>query len=717
MLIIAICAVIAVTASVLLLTLVGKGNGGVVFSSDFENGRGKFTTDAYVDNVTTFSYKEDGGVDNSACLMIESAEANDARFITEVKVRAGKYYRITGSVKAENITGENAYGANISVIASLVRHPYPAVKADGQWHDIEYYVKAPTGGTMKLALRLGYYGGDTAGRAWFDNVAVTQVDKIPEGAVYIDLHTQAAQAPAVTEGAEWNENTYSDTKIIACIAAAVLLLFFLIVYRYARVYDGFGLETPVARPSGKTVSLRTGIIALLAFALVLRLVLSVTYFQCDIDVNLFKYWGNRAFEVGLTNVYNKVPGIDYPPLFIHYLWMASGLSRLFAPLLGGAKDAFYTMLVKLPAGLADCAIGYIIYRIAKKKRMSNEWCLFFAAVWLFNPLAILDSAFWGQVDSLTALCVILCIYLLNEKRYFVSGIILGVGVMLKPQMIIFTPVFFYMWLKEAIRNRSGKNALKTLGLSAGGGIAGALAPNLMFLGMGLTDVTLFEGSAHSLTLRLPWIFSLFSGTVNHYNYATVNCYNFWFLLGKNWTSDSMMFGPLSFHTWGMLAIVLVSLVTLVLYLKSKDAEYMPYLLAAFLYLGVSDFGPRMHERYFFPAVSLLLIVAILANKKVFLGIYSFLSVAGFLSVFDVMVGLQVGSSLRAAGASGDRYGDYYWPSLNLYRGIIAAAMVISFLLVTVFAFLAAFAKDRNLGRPIFAVREETDAETKEVADE
>lgn len=707
-----LCVAVLAAAVLIGMRLGGEKNGSEVFSEDFENGSGGLGTEAYYENITRFSYSREGGVDGSGCVVIESAEGNDARYITEVKVREGKYYRIAGDVKAENLSGENAYGANISVIGSLVRYPFPVAAADGQWHRLEYYIKAPSGGSMTLALRLGYYSGDTAGKASFDNVSVTRVDSVPEGAVYIDLHSSASPSETITETADWNEGTYSDTRLIAVFLVIGLLAVFLIAYRYSRAYDGFGRTEPLAHPWDRELPLRTAVVILFVSALVLRLLLSVTYFQCDIDVNLFKAWGKTADASGLPHVYEKYPGIDYPPLFLHFLWAAAFISRLLSPLLGGAQDAFYTMLVKLPSCLADCAIGYLIYRAAGKKSVSTEWRLFFAALWLFNPITLLDSALWGQVDSITALFVVLCIMLLNEKRYLPAGVMLGLGIMLKPQMLIFSPIFFYMWLKDAVTGKSGQKALKSLGLSAGGTLAGALIPNLLFLGMGMEEIPIeLPFLEEAVQVRLPWIFSLFIGTVNHYSYTSVNCYNFWFLLGKNWVADDEMAGPLSLHLWGMIAIVLVSLLVLFLYWKSKSAEYVPYLMAGLLYLGVSNFGPRMHERYFFPAVALLLIAAILTNKKSLLGLYALLSAGGFLSVWDVMVGLQVGTSLRNAGVAYEKYAYYYWPSLNGYRGCIALLMVASALLTVALACIAALQGEERLGSPIYLSRARKNGES------
>ena len=645
-----------------------------VFLGDFEEGSYDFKTETYLDNVSSFEQDIGGGVDGSSCLKIESTADNDARYVKELYLQARRSYIITGYIKAENISGDKAVGASIQVIgynssgSQVSKEVSSYIKNTGdKWREVELRIdNTSMSNDYKLVLRLGDNSGDTAGVAYFDNVSVRLTSPLTAG-------------------------TYEDMRIISVIIVLAALLIFFIAYRYSAGYQLKGGVRALDIPAGGKLNFRNTVIVLFLIAFFLRIFLSVTYYQCDIDVNLFKSWGNNSLSGGFAQTYNTLgSNIDYPPLYVYCLYTAAALNSAFGGLFGFGQEYFFTVLIKLPSMLSDIAIGYIIFRYAKKYLASEEFCLFLTAAWLLNPLSLLDSACWGQVDSLLTIFVLGSIIFLNKKNYLVAGIFFGLGVMLKPQMFFFLPVFGYMWLKDTVEGKKAVEALKKFGLSVGGALIGVIVPYIPFMHMGFKEIEIFGKN-----INLPWIFSLFMGTADHYTYATVNCYNFWFLLGKNWVKDDKLMGGVSLFTWGMIAIVLISLVTLYFSLKIKNSEGLPYLLAAFMFAAVPCFAPRMHERYFFPAVALLLIAAVIYNSKTLLFTTAGISAAGFLSVSDIMMGLLVGGYLKTQDDS--KYGQYYWPSLEKYNGVIATLMVAVVFLILIYMIFASLKKGKAGG--------------------
>lgn len=93
---------------------------------------------------------------------------------------------------------------------------------------------------------------------------------------------------------------------------------------------------------------------------------------------------------------------------------------------------------------------------------------------------------------------------------------------------------------------------------------------------------------------------------------------------------------LTYFAWGMIAIVVISLLTgdAVTLVKREKQPYV-YLLSAMLIYMVATFGPRMHERYFYPALVLLLAAVIHSNNKLLLGIYGVMSISNFYTVLEV----------------------------------------------------------------------------------
>lgn len=720
---VAICVAAALVLFVIVYALLKAfgGIGSVLLSENFESFSGSgFFFEGYTPGVSEYSVEKGAGKDGGSCLKVVSREENDARLSKKVTLRAGKIYKIEADVKATIESGKK--GANVSILESE-DSSFTFVTNDTWTHVVDYVTVGKTD-SYTVALRLGYYGGTVKGEAFFDNVTVTQVSSVPSGAKLVTVNSARGK---VTSDAQYNEATYADMRIVSWLILTFAFIGLLIYGLYVRAYDKLGAEYipegdsvrvfPNKRYDIPGAPLKTlgnpvaVFIVVFMVALGLRLALSVSYYECGVDVGLFKYWGRVAAENGMSQLYVIATNCDYPPLYAYFLAAVTHLGKLL-----GASGTGMSMMVKLPSILADIAIAFIIYFAAVKKRYSFGSALFFASIWLFNPVVLVDASCWGQVDSMLALLVILCCISLNGKKYLAAGLFFGLGVMLKPQMIIFLPVlgcvFIVDFVLDLVRRRPGR-AFGFMGKLVLGLVTGLVVPCIPFFGMGLKEVELF-----GKTLNLPWIFSLFLGTIDHYEYATVNNYNIWFLAGQNWVQDSTQAGPFTLYTWGMLFIVLISLATLAVYAvklanaikgaKAFAAEKtdtvekafhpgLVFLAGAHMFAMVSCFGPRMHERYFFPAVALVLLAAICYHRKGMLSAYGLVSGIGFITVHEIMLGLLVGGSIRSVKNDYALYGDYYWPKLNEYRGWLAAITVIAAL-----AIFAMFMANRALEQKKFS---------------
>ena len=129
------------------------------------------------ETVSTYWTEE---VDGNRCVRLQNFSENDARLEQTVAVRGNTTYRISARMKAEGGDPERT-GGNLSVSGSLaVSQDY--ADTDGQWVPVELYGK--TGffqGEITVALRVGFYGEENVGSAWFDDVEVEAVDEVPAG--------------------------------------------------------------------------------------------------------------------------------------------------------------------------------------------------------------------------------------------------------------------------------------------------------------------------------------------------------------------------------------------------------------------------------------------------------------------------------------------------------------------------------------------------------
>lgn len=480
------------------------------------------------------------------------------------------------------------------------------------------------------------------------------------------------------------------------LAAGVFTFWFLYLRKKDRLSQGKKKGIRTAAQEGSDKKLFRTVLILIGGGLLLRLILAGPSMGYGNDIALFKYWASTSAD-DLLNTYNVLgSNIDYPPGYVYILNLCGHLANLFS-----AQDsAFYTIIIKLPAILSDCGIGLLLYLFCKERTDANRTC-FFVMLWMFNPLSILDSAVWGQVDSVLALALVAALYFITKDRYVLSAVLFGVGVMLKPQAIIVLPILFFALLKNK------RKKIKTFLLSALAGLGTAIGLALPFgLCVDMTTPHMMNtvtpilkilhadggGTLTKIVTPFAWILSLFMGTAGHYDYATVNALNFYFTMDANWIKDSEAFWGLTYFQWGMLFIVLSTAAVWFLYLKSRKSGSATFLCAAALLLFVANFGPRMHERYFYPAVIFLLIAAVLTNHRTVFTLFILSSVFGYLSVLEILVDLNLGAP-------------WMWPSASPFRLLLAWGNVLTAVGTMAVAFMYAFGKikEDQLNKTIWSV--------------
>lgn len=655
--------------------------------NDPDNGYKPFRTDSYSEGAI-FSYSDSDGMDGSGCIVIDLDEANDARYTyTYDQALEKTYYRMSVWVKTENVGADpeasesDAVGANISVMNTYYHSQTYTGNTD--WTYVEYYGRTGKDQTsFTVALRLGFYGSTCSGTVYFDDFELEQLDALPEGIVSSPMDdnvNKTVNAQALTQ--------YNDTMLTATIMLVTLIVFLIIAARYAYLKDREThdiqqlnmIDLLGGSDAGSKRSAYTAIGVLIAIGLVIRLVMSFTMPQCDIDVNLFQYWGLNLVSKGIPDFYASAESmnLDYPPLFMYFLYILGAVGNTF----NITQTALFDVLLKLPSIAADCVIAYIIYKMAAK-RMNKNWTLFIVSLWLFNPVVLLDSACWGQVDSILALALLLSAYYIQTNRYGFSAAALAFAVTLKPQGIFFVPILGFALLSQLIWEKDIPLSKRLLRF-AYSICAFFITAFLIVLPFG------FKEGAGIFT----WVINIYKGTAGGYSYATVNSFNFFYMLGANWVKDSTQFMGLTYFAWGMIFIVIVSLLTGALYLFGKNKNSHVYLYSAMLIYAVAIFGPRMHERYFYPAVVLLLAALIYSNNKALLGIFAALSISNFYTVLEVMTGLSIGSEFINTDYKTASY--YYWPPLNTQRALMGTVNVLCAAAVITFAVIYAFYKRKD----------------------
>ncbi len=453
--------------------------------------------------------------------------------------------------------------------------------------------------------------------------------------------------------------------------------------RFTNVEKSLAKQKKNSKGSADKKEILQNVMLIIGVGLLIRLVAASFSIGYGNDVALFEHWGNTAAN-GLLDTYNVLgENIDYPPGYVYILYVCGMLAKLL-----NAQTAVYDVIIRLPAILCDCGIAYFIYMLCRD-RAPKRWTYFFTAFWMFNPLSFLDSTVWGQVDAVLTLALVAALYLIVRDKFVLSSVVFGVAVMLKPQAIIVLPVLCFALFKNKKVSTFIYSALAGIGTAIGVALPFALNVDMTNEYM-MTNVTSVLKMLHAdgggtltkLCTPFAWILSLFMGTAGHYDYASVNALNFFFGIGANWKKDSEPFMGLTYFMWGMIFIVLAAALTWFLYIKTKKNPSLPFISSAVILLLVVNFGPRMHERYFFPAVAFLIIAAVLRNNRTLLGIATAASAAGFFTVLEILVDLNLGKP-------------YMWPEISFIRLVLSFSNVLIALGTAAFAIADSFGKIEN----------------------
>ncbi|MMZ47798.1 hypothetical protein D1872_94510 [compost metagenome] len=319
------------------------------------------------------------------------------------------------------------------------------------------------------------------------------------------------------------------------------------------------------------------------------------------DLMLFRNWATTAAD-SLSGFYTNGSS-DYPPFYIYILYVIGQISST------DAFSPYMSVLLRLPNILADIVTAYMLYRLASK-RVGYGVSLGLAIFYVFNPAVFINSTFWGQVDSFFTMLIVGMIVLLVENRIGWSAVLFTIAVLMKPQGIIYGPVLFF----ELLRQRKIQPWL----LSVGGAVVTTILVILPF----------------SWGQEPLWLLDLYKGTVGEYPYASVNAYNFFALIGGNYTQDTTTLFLFSYHTWGMICIVLVTLFTWWMYIRSRKPQFAAA-AALVLIAGVFTFASSMHERYLFPAAALAVLAYLYLKDRRFLWLAGGFSLTIFLNTFDI----------------------------------------------------------------------------------
>ena len=288
---------------------------------------------------------------------------------------------------------------------------------------------------------------------------------------------------------------------------------------------------------------------------------------------------------------------DNPPLYMTLVTLTSYLP--FEPI----------VIVKLPSIIFDFILAVICVKLSGQlgvTALHKKLTLY--AVILLNPLTLLDSAAWGQCDSLYSSFILLTLLAICSAKlwspeapggkkhlFWKSGdgicLLFAVAISLKLQAIFFLPVLCLLWITQK------RNVLKPV--------------QLLWVPIVYT-VSCIPMYLAGRSLKV--MYKIYLGQANrNYGTLTLNYPNLYSLIGT-WSEELYD----SYFMYGMLLTFLL-LITLFyrLYCRRADLDSLTLCkVAALSILTICFCLPLVHERYAYVAEMLLFIIMVKEAKYI-----------------------------------------------------------------------------------------------------
>ena len=445
---------------------------------------------------------------DNGIVTLSTEVADDVRLVHTVPVAGGKKYVFEADVAVNAVQG--GQGATLSVDNYSIDGSYiysEGVYGTKDWtHVVLAFVTDQSQDSVQLALRLGGYSSQTSGTVRFRNVSISASENA--GVSFQRLSVADNSSSSGSDKTNEQYEAYFSLILWEAVFAAAFLVYGIYLHRDK-------IRSLTISPTGKWVYFAV----LAAVGLVLRISLCSRLKGHATDMNCWIAWGNQVADGKLSTFYDGT-WYDYPPGYMLILGVQTLLMRLFR-IADWGSETLRLFCYMLPPFLCDIGCGVLVMRFAKEQKQPGAVGLLLAGLVVLNPAMLYLSGAWGQIDSILTFFLLLSFEALRKERRILCGVWYAIAILIKWQALIYGPVIALVYLATIVTEKDKtfrkKQILHTV-------LAVLIALAIVFV------VSLpFKGN-----MSVFWIVERFLKASSGYDYATIEGYNFFALLGANW---------------------------------------------------------------------------------------------------------------------------------------------------------------------------------------
>jgi Gpi18-like mannosyltransferase len=305
-------------------------------------------------------------------------------------------------------------------------------------------------------------------------------------------------------------------------------------------------------------------------------------------------WFSHLSGKGFVDAFG-MPFANYNPPYLYLLWLVARLG--FEPVLS----------IKILGLLFDflCALlGALVARSFGVASLAS-----FLAI-LFIPTVALNGAMWGQADAVYTAFMIAAVLSIMEEKPLLSFLFWGCSFAVKAQAAFVLPAYFILWVIRVIDLRTA--------------VKGAFIAVAVFL-IALLPALLAGQPVADL-------FSTYPAQFNTYKSLSMHAPNVWQWFKRD---GFVLFRPAGMcFTAGMVILWAMFSVDR-RYHDKKVSILTAFTLSALL---VPFFAPKMHDRYFFMADVLTVVLALVVRRTWWIALC--VNLASLFAYMDSVLGVR-----------------------------------------------------------------------------
>ncbi len=323
---------------------------------------------------------------------------------------------------------------------------------------------------------------------------------------------------------------------------------------------------------------------LAATALTLFAKLSVAMYPTQDVVGYVLEWMKEIKEVGIGNFYTI--NSDYSPLFLFLISLLTLLPTGETVTVSGFE--FFSNWMFYLKGcyfLFDILIAIAVFLIIKQLTKNPLKATLGYLVAVILPVQFVNSAVWGNADSLYACLILYCVYFALKSKGAAAMLLFGFALANKLQALFIAPFIVYLLLIRKIKFRT------------------------VFLAPLAVLASFIPAYICGADFLKP--FEFFAKQVGGYKKLTLGCPNFWQLFAFNPESESIIAKGAPFFALAVIGVFFA----IIFFRNIKPTDENLLTIAAFT-VGITVFFlPHMHERYYYLVDLLVVVYALVRNKN------------------------------------------------------------------------------------------------------